>query len=230
MANPPAPDPYQTALSEYGAVAVFAQSNPEVNAKLQQAINEKWDAARFERELWTTNWYKTNTEQQRQLQVMQATDPAKYEQTIENKATSLRTMAYAMGKQVDQASVRQLAISAIAGGYDDATLQHWIGDWTNVQKDGRLTGQAGELENHVRSTYAAYGLPITDQAVQQQVNDVLFGRQTTGGLDNQIIAQASKLYPSTRRTSPKAARCPRWRSRSCSRWADVGNRPVTVST
>jgi hypothetical protein len=50
---------FQTALSQYGAVGVFAQQQPEINALLQRAINEEWDSARFERELWNTNWWKS---------------------------------------------------------------------------------------------------------------------------------------------------------------------------
>lgn len=184
---------YQTALSEYGAVATFAQSNGEVNAVLQQAINGQWDAARFERELWKTGWYKSLTDNQRQMEVQQSTDPATYQQNIKAKADAITNMANGLGITVDASALAQ---QALWGGWDDQTLQRTIADSGGLSTpNGAYTAQAGDVQNHIKSTFASYGLPITDATVQQYVKDVLAGRQTTGGLDNQAIALASKMYP-----------------------------------
>lgn len=187
---------YQTALSEYGAIAVFAQNNPEVNAKLQEAIKNQWDAARFERELWTTNWYKSLSQNQRQLQVLQTTDPGQYNAQLGEKANEILVAAGQAGKQLSQAQATDLAQKALWGGWDNSVVQAHLGeDYGNTMVNGRFTGLAGDTENHVRTTLAAFGIPINDQYVTQQVNDIVAGKQTTGGFDNQVIGQATKLFP-----------------------------------
>jgi hypothetical protein len=187
---------YQTALSEYGAVATFAQSNPEVNTILQQAIAGEWDAARFERALWGTNWYKSLSDNQRQLQVQQVTDPGTYNQQVQAKIGQIDLLSSQLGKSLSKQDMSNLAGLALWNGWNDATLQAYVAQgYGNTEINGAMTGQAGDTENHIRSTYAAYGLPVTNDFVNQQVGLVLAGRQTTGGIDNQAIAAASKLYP-----------------------------------
>lgn len=186
----------QTALSEYGAIAVFAQSNPDVSNVLQQAIAGEWDAARFQRELWKTNWYKSQSDQQRQLQVLQVTDPGTYKSTLDQKANQVLNLASQMGKTISADQARGTATVALQQGWSDSVLQAGIAEWYgNTSINGRLVGQAGDYENHIRSTYAAYGIPLSEGYLQYAVNEVMAGKLTTGGIDNQAIAAAQKLYP-----------------------------------
>lgn len=195
-ATPPAPDAYQTALSEYGAIATFAKNNPEINAKLQQAIKEQWDAARFERELWTTQWYKSLSDNQRQIEVLHQTDPGTYNAKVHDTTNSIYQQALQMGKQVSWQQAQDVALKQMWNNWDSATLQaHIATDLGNTTTNGVYKGQAGDVENHVRSTLLAYGIPINDAGVKSAVNDILAGHNTTGGFDNQVIGQASKLFP-----------------------------------
>lgn len=185
---------YQNALSEYGAVAVFAQSNPEVNGVLQEAIKGTWDAARFERALWGTNWYKSLSDNQQALQVKQATDPAEYQQELARAADKVTTLAAQQGISVDAAAIGQ---QALWNGWDDSTLSRYIAQHGAVNHDGNgaASGDIGNYTNQVRNTYASYGLNMGDAWYEDAGRQIAAGTNTTGGFANQAIAQAGKLFP-----------------------------------
>jgi hypothetical protein len=160
---------FQTALSQYGAVGVFAQQQPEINALLQRAINEEWDSARFERELWNTNWWKSLNESGRQLAVLQATDPASYNSQIQQQVARIDLIARQLGvTQIDEVT---LAYHSLLNGWDDTMLRAAVVDRAQIfgTDQGALVGAAGEVESHIR--------------------------QTIGGVDNVARAQAAKMYP-----------------------------------
>jgi hypothetical protein len=186
---------FQTALSQYGAVGVFAQQQPEINALLQRAINEEWDSARFERELWNTNWWKSLNESGRQLAVLQATDPASYNSQIQQQVARIDLIARQLGvTQIDEVT---LAYHSLLNGWDDTMLRAAVVDRAQIfgTDQGALVGAAGEVESHIRQTYANYGIPISDGTIQYYARNILSGRDTIGGVDNVARAQAAKMYP-----------------------------------
>jgi hypothetical protein len=184
----------QTALSEYGAVGVFAQSNPEVAAKLQEGIDNGWDAARFQRELWTTNWFKSLSDVQRQLQVLQATDPQTYNTNISEKAAEIGQLAAGLGLTVDANSLAQ---QALWGGWSSSVLQAHIVDGGKATQvvGGQLTGSLGDYENQVRSTFRAYGVNMSDSWFETAAREITAGRNTVAGYQNSAIGYASALFP-----------------------------------
>jgi hypothetical protein len=184
----------QTALSEYGAVGVWAQSNPEVSAKLQQAIAEGWDAARFQRELWTTNWYKSYSDNVRALSVLQATDPATYNSQINNKREEIAQLAAGLG--VSGLDLTTLAYHSLAYGWSSQFLQQVIVDQGAPRLvNGQETGTLGDYQNQVRSTFNAYGVTMTDNWYATVAREIAAGRQTVAGMQNEAIGYASALYP-----------------------------------
>lgn len=190
------PEEYQTALAEYGAVAQFAQGNAEVNTKLQEAIKNQWDAARFQRELWGTHWYQALSQNQRAIQVLQSTDPGEYKAKLNAAAEAISNQARQMGKPIGAAVAQSFAKQQLWYNWDAGTLQAHLGQQVKSGvANGVYGGQAGDVQNHVKSTLAAYGIPINDKYVAQQVNEIVAGTQTTGGFDNQVIGQASRLFP-----------------------------------
>lgn len=188
---------FQTAMNQYGFVGVLVQNTPELLPLFQQAVNEEWDSSRFERELANTAWYKRLNENGRQLALLQATDPATYSEQIENKKQQIDIAARQMG--VQGIDLTTLAYHALANGWDDTQLRAYIVDaagWMANGGNGGFTGQAGEIESHIRSTYAAYGYDNVGQwIIQGYAKDILAGRQTLGGADNEIRNAAKALYP-----------------------------------
>lgn len=183
-----------TALDEYGAVGVFAQSNPEVKAKLDQAVREGWDAARFQRELWTTNWFKAQSDNQRQLQVLQATDPQTYNSNLSEKAAEINQLAIGLG--LTGVNANSLAQQALWNGWSSSVLQQHIVDSGQARLvQGQATGSLGDYQNQVRSTFNAYGVNMTDSWYAWIAKEIAAGRQTVAGMQNEAIGYGSALYP-----------------------------------
>lgn len=184
----------QTALDAYGAVGVFAKNNPEVQTILNQAVAGQWDAARFQRALWGTSWWQQQSADARNLQVLQATDPATYNANVAEKAAEVSQLATGLGLQGFDAN--SLATQALQYGWSTQVLQQHIVDSSQAALvNGQATGSLGDYENQVRSTFQAYGVQMSDDWYTNQAKEIAAGRQTTGGLANQAIGYASTLYP-----------------------------------
>lgn len=183
----------QTALSQYGYTQALVDSNWELKAKFTQAVAEEWDSARFERELMTTMWYKNFSERQRAIEVQRTTDPATWAATLDNKTRQISTLANRLGLSgVDAA---YWAKAALQWEWDESTLQTILVDSANQRGvSGGLTGAMGEAENHIKNTWANYGLDISDATLAQWSKEIIAGRQTLGGLDNEARNYAKKTY------------------------------------
>lgn len=178
------------ALDMYGYVVLIARSNPELKKLLDKAAKEEWDSARFEREMMNTSWYKTHDERRRAIALQKATDPSTWKQTLANKTTAVASLAAQMGIQIN---VDYWAERALENSWDDATLRAII---FNNGRNPKLTGggEAAEVENFVRETYANYGFDLSPEKLRTYQEQILSGRNTTGGIENLVKNQAKKVY------------------------------------
>jgi hypothetical protein len=187
---------FEDALDQYGFVGVMVKNNPELRPLLDQAIKGEWDSARFQRELANTAWYKRFSERQRAIGVQKATDPATWAKTLEAKKLEVQALANHMGITLGK-NVGLWAERAIANEWDEGALR---AAWANTRgltfatANGGLTGEAGEVENHIRETYAAYGIPVSADRIKQVARWVIGGQNSLGGIDNEVRAQAKKQY------------------------------------
>lgn len=184
----------QTALAQYGLVGLYARNNPEINAVLNKAIAGEWDSARFERELWNTNWWKQLSEQKRLLDVQRVTDPATYSANLANKAKQVGMIAQQLGRT---ANVNRVAELALQNGWSDDYLQAYINDTGALIRapGGGYAGRSGEVESHIREMWANYGIPSGHMNLEARIQDVLSNRMTLGGLDSEIRNYAKRLFP-----------------------------------
>jgi hypothetical protein len=183
-----------TALSQYGYTQALVNSNPELKAKFEQAVREEWDSARFDREIKSTGWYQTLTERQRQIAVQRSTDPATFAQTVANKRSQIEALSARLG--LSGVGHQWWAEAALLYEWDDQVLQTKLIDAHSARGvSGGFTGLIGEAENHIKQTWAQYGLDISDATVAQWSKEIAAGRQTLGGLDNEARNYAKKSYP-----------------------------------
>lgn len=184
----------QAALNQYGYVAQLAAVNNEIATKLNEAVANEWDSARFERELMTTNWYKTLTERQRAIDVQRVTDPATWTTTLNNKAALVANLANRLG--LSGVDARWWAEASLLWEWDDNDLQTKLIDANQSRGvSGGSTGIIGEAENHIRTTWSQFGLDISDATLAQWSKEIAAGRQTLGGLDNEARNYAKQTYP-----------------------------------
>lgn len=183
-----------TAMTQYGYVSELAKTNPEIKATLDRAVREEWDSARFDRELQNTGWYRSLSERKRQVEVQRATDPASWNAAVQLKAHQVALMGQRLG--LTGVGAHYWAETALANDWDEGTLQAFLVDAHGGRMvAGGFTGGLGEVENHIRRTWAQYGLDITDGFAHYLVKETAAGRQTLGGLDNEAKNYAKHAYP-----------------------------------
>lgn len=185
---------FQTALDQYGFVGMLVKQTPELTSTFQRAVNEEWNSARFERELADTPWYKRFSERQRAIALQKATDPGTWRATVDSEISRINLLALQMGKTgYDALKIAELSL---AGQWSDDQLRNYVAERTSFRDfHGGYTGQAGEVEAHIRETYAQYGIPVSKSTLQFQLKLVLGGTNTLGGLDQEVRTLAKKQYP-----------------------------------
>lgn len=189
---------FQQALDQYGFVGVLVKNNPELKGLFNRAVTEEWNSARFERELANTPWWKRLNERKRQVAVMQATDPATWNTTFGNKKNEIHALANRMGITLTSgAQIDSWAKAAIENDWDENALRTFLmdrGKPTFAKANGGYVNEAGQIESQVRSTYSAYGIPLSQGRVDQIVKGVIGGRATIDGLVNEARSAAKKQY------------------------------------
>ncbi len=185
---------FTAALNTYGFVGTLANAVPELRAKFEQAAREEWPPERFSREIQDTGWWRSNADTARQLFTLQATDPATYAQNLANAEHKVWLAALQMGRQVD---ARALGLQALMGNWDDQQLRAHIGAQGGylTGENGQNTGDAGQMQSHLKSVAAAYGVPVTDDWVGHAMNMIQSGRDTVEGYENVLQARAKASYP-----------------------------------
>src|SRR5213594_195726 len=68
--------------ASYGWAYGFLNSSPELKKLFGEAVKGGWEPGKFQAELRDTNWWKKNSETQRQAQVIKSTDPATWAASI----------------------------------------------------------------------------------------------------------------------------------------------------
>lgn len=190
-----------TALNSYGFVGQLASAIPDLKGILDQAISAQWVPAQFTRAVMDSGWWKSNAESVRQMARLQATDPATYNQNWANAENKIALLAQQMGRPAPTDVQRSLAMEALLNNWDDQQLRAQIGNRFTPEKwsqDGvapAYTGDAGQLEGHLRQVATNYGVPITDEYLRTALNVIQGGHETIEGYENIFKARAKATFP-----------------------------------
>lgn len=163
--------------ARYGFAMAVLNSHPELKALFQKAVAQTWTPERFQAELRSTGWYKTNSEHARNYEVLKATDPATYKARLDQVRTRMSMMAAELGAVVPANEVANLADWFFRFAYDDNQIRQTLSKYVQFT-DGRMLGQAGQWERELREYAAAMGVRLSDATIQQQVQNSIAGRQT----------------------------------------------------
>lgn len=183
------------AIAQYGVVAQIVNAVPDLQKALHDAITQQLSPDAFNAAIAATPWYKQHADSLRNLIMQHASDPATYQQNLNNQIWKVHMAAAQMGRNVDYSSV---ALASMAGGWSDSELSAYIGTTGGLVKQagsGALGGQAAQLESHLRQTASSYGVPVTDKLVQDTIKTIQVGHDTTDGFDALMKARAKAAYP-----------------------------------
>ena len=180
--------------SEYGFAYSFLNSIPELKTLFGKMVNETWTKDKFGAELRNTEWWKENSDTQRQVQNMKKTDPATYEANLEAAKIQVRQLAAEMGAAIPPAKLGKIAAQVLETGASEDILRNTLGQYVTFMK-GTLTGEAGAYANSIKKYAADQGVTLDDQTVKNQAALISRKLATETDFQNQIMQQAVGSYP-----------------------------------
>lgn len=190
--------PNDAATTMYGVTAELVNAIPELRDKLNQAVAGGWSQDKLNAAISETQWYKTNGQNLRNALMQMATDPATFNANVANTRALIQQTAAQMGRNVQLDGNGSMVWRYLTEGWSAENLKAQIGAQGGLQSEGfsdSLAGDAGQLQNHLKQTARAYGVPFTDQFINDSISRIQAGQDTTDGFDSLMRARAVAAYP-----------------------------------
>ena len=185
----------ETAAS-FGWSIAFFNSIPELKTLLGKATKEGWSPARFTAALQGTAWFRSTTESQRKYATLRATDPASFNQQIQEGTVKVVSLAQSLGIPITQNGGQQVANTALRLGWSEEHLKRYL--VTLVKPDGKGNyrgGEAAAYQSQFRALAESYGVPVSESQIQSWVHQAILGGQTAESVKGLIQNTAASKYP-----------------------------------
>lgn len=180
---------------EYGMSYAFFKSQPELMKLLSSAVSEQWTPTVFQSKLKNTKWWKDNSENARQAQVLAKTDPATYKANLGAAQAAAGQAAVKMGAILSQRQLQTLAKNIVNYGWQDVQVQNYLGQYIGFRKDHTMGGQAGAAYRQITQYAYDQGVRISDETAKNQVAYLERGLTTMQGIQDGLRQQAMSTYP-----------------------------------
>ncbi|SRR6266496_2799783 len=169
--------------AQYGFVAMLAQAVPEIGGLMQQAVNEKWTAERFQMAVASTNWWKTTSAPTRQWVTQQVADPAEAQRAMTVGAERIGGYAMRFGfGNIPQSTFQKIWLDGQLKGYDEEGMQQltWnaLYDWGLANGQTPTGGEFGARTQQARELAYSYGYTPAD--LDSQIKNAVGGSLTAG--------------------------------------------------
>ncbi len=185
----------QTLAQDYGVAYNVLTSIPDLSRIFKEAVAQSWSSAKFTSELQNTEWFKSNSDSQRQMIMLQKTDPATYQQNIQQKQLMIQELATGLGASLTPRNLSNLAVLALSTNMSDEQITKALGSYIQMTKDGHFGGAAGQAEMSMRGLAADLGLDISDQQIASYATRIATGQSTLEDMQGFLRSQAASKYP-----------------------------------
>lgn len=191
----------QQMAANYGFALAFMKSDKELWALFQQAVKKTWEPNMFVAKLRATNWFKKTSAPVRNAIMQQAADPASYKANVDKLAATLRdTWGKAYGLNQDAYTTKWIngwATTAYRMGWSEAEAADHMSASLNYQqllhrKD--LGGTFAETREQLDSLVANFGVDLGDKWKASQIEKVMEGDTTIGGVQDMVRDYAKQQY------------------------------------
>lgn len=185
--------------AEYPLVAALLTSVPELQDIAKQASDPSnpWSLEKIIAAVQNSNWYATHSDTARQLIAIMRSDPSTYSQRVDNLSYQLQTMAAQLGVQMTPQQLQQLGVDALMSGYDQntAVLNQKMAQFLKPASGNHFGGQAGSYEDQIRQSMLDLGVGMPESQLDQQIQNIIAGKQSVQGVQAQLRTQAASMYP-----------------------------------
>lgn len=190
-------DTYKQAMASLSGLFTTV---PELQTVLNQAVAGQWTTDRFEQAIDATTWYRSNAATVRTQLALQSSDPATYQQNLNQAGQHVLILAGQMGINMSFSQALSYAQSALFGNLSDEALRSDIGQTYSAQNpNGATTGDAAQLQQQIQAMAADYGVPVTQTQVntwiQGGLGDDQTATETLAGVQQSLMNQAATAYP-----------------------------------
>lgn len=181
-------------LNERFPAYAWAAEDEELGPILRRAVDEKWTAETFRTNFEATNWYTQRSEQQRQWDILEQTDPGEAETQLANATDELRRQALQMfgDGAVGDDLISSLAREQLRSGMSPAELNGRLLD----AAEGVATGDYGAALTAARAAAKGFMVPASEDEVTSWTRRILTGELTAEGLDQLLREKAKSRFPS----------------------------------
>lgn len=194
-------DPSRSDYRAVDSLGDLLASVPALRNLVEKASRQGWTVAKFQNEVQDSHWWKSHSDTARQVLITQANDPATFHQNLGNAEFQIRSMAQQMGMDLDPATIRDIANTALLTGNNGNTdwLQHQIGkheDYSHIHSTKNLTGEMAANAQQLQQVAGAYGLRWSPAEVAHRAKMVTMGVTTLDTYRQQAVNYAKSLFPS----------------------------------
>lgn len=186
------------AMKQYGFVGALANSNPDLRRILTRAAAGNWTSDEFSRAVQDSPWWKNNSDAIKQANILKVTKPGEFAAQRDQLVGKARTIAAEMGVGLGEgrhSELDHLVTMAQLHGWDEATLRQNIGHQLSGAH-ATFGGQAGQIQQQIRKTYADMGVPYSSYTVNLSTRHVLEGRGSLQSVQAEVAAAAKSRFPS----------------------------------
>lgn len=184
------PDKVMEYIRKWYGFTAWTLDIPELREQIIQLARDfagtEINELTVEGRLKNTQWWKTHEGDQRLAIEEKMSDPATYNAKVEGKFRTLASLAGQIGFQPNEARLRQMAIQAYDGGWNEAEMRAGLSAEFDYNPD---TGQEDQsaIVGDLRQIASDYLVPLSEQTIDQ------WGRQIVAGTaNNEAFTQYAK--------------------------------------
>jgi hypothetical protein len=183
--------------SEYPTVAALITSVPELQDLYNQAVSGTWSTDKFIAAVQNSHWWASTSATARTAFATMKADPATWNQNINNLQAQMAATAAQLGVQLTPQQAQQIAIDAITNGYDQntAVLDQKMAAFLKPASGNHFGGQAGSYEDQIRQHMMDLGVFMPESQLDNQIQQIVAGKQSVQGVEAQLRTQAASMYP-----------------------------------
>lgn len=176
----------QQVLARFPAFA-WLLDNAELADLLQRAVDAEWTADTFEANLRSTQWWRAQSDVQRQRQSVEMTDPATAATQVNALKAKMVASSASLGSKLTDDRAGALAWVAWRNGWSDQQVRAAIAAET--------TPSAGGMAS-VRSLARAYMVDLDDASAADLTRRVFAGELDQAAVETMLADQAMSRFPS----------------------------------
>lgn len=188
-----------TAKDSYGWIVDLYDSVPALQAVIDKAVAEKWDATRFVNAIKSTAWYKGKQQSELKYIELKTSQPAEFAAQVQDKQNSIESYAKSLGFTLNDKQLNTLANQALRFSWSDQELAQYVG--TEITRKPKEDGERVKLNQtqvavNLRTLADKYGINLNGKDLNSYATQVITGETTQQQITDNFRNLAKTLYPS----------------------------------